>query len=261
MKRKKWCFPPYFDSYLRERWAEMVAQGIATEQQAYTLGWMEFFVEAIFMLGCIDFPSDSAAILRVKAFIEVIMDAERGRWSSYEPSYLFEDGEAMTFAMGGLRYGAVDSPGKDVFSALLFTTERLFVFDSEEAPPEIRGILKKLESLDPDHITTVLQIPLQNMISISIRRPAPHFPHGSFAITFQTPDYIKTRGVQLLAAAEHRETEEQKKLIWKGRQQQFPDQMHYEIAVRSEDAGNQLRSLFSTLRGIGEHEGFPVSIE
>lgn len=132
--RKKWSFPPYFDSCLRKRWRKMVLNGIATKQQAYTLGWMEFFVEAIFMLGCIDFPSDSAAILRVKAFVEALIDSERERCDD-EPSYLFDDGEEIAFAAGGLMDGASDSADQAVLSAILITTKRILAFSSIDAPP------------------------------------------------------------------------------------------------------------------------------
>ena len=86
----------------------MVNQGIATKQQAYTLGWMEFFIDALFMMGAIDFPSDESAILRVKAFAEAMVNTEYVRRDEGEPSYLFEDGEEVKFAVGY----AVWNPGK-----------------------------------------------------------------------------------------------------------------------------------------------------
>lgn len=131
MARKKWEFPPYVDRCLRQRWRKMVNQGIATKQQAYTLGWMEFFIDALFMMGAIDFPSDESAILRVKAFAEAMVNTEYVRRDEGEPSYLFEDGEEVKFAVGGMLCG---TPEKDVFSALLITTKRIFAFDSMKAP-------------------------------------------------------------------------------------------------------------------------------
>lgn len=238
----------------------MVAKGIATKQQAYTLGWMEFFVEAIFMLGCIDFPSDSAAILRVKAFVEALMDAEHGR-RDHEPSYLFEDREEIAFVAGGMMGVASDSAEQEVFSAILITTRRIFAFNSVDAPPEVQHVLRKLDNLDPDHIATVMQAPLRDIISASLSGPTIHYPNGSFTVTFRMPDSLKQRGVQLLTTAEHRETDEQKKQVWKDYRRDMPEQICYEIALRSEDTYSQLYEMSGLLKSMGEYEGFEVSVE
>ena len=156
MARKKWEFPPYVDRCLRQRWRKMVNQGIATKQQAYTLGWMEFFIDALFMMGAIDFPSDESAILRVKAFAEAMVNTEYVRRDEGEPSYLFEDGEEVKFAVGGMLCG---TPEKDVFSALLITTKRIFAFDSMKAPPGVQDVLRELDRLDPDHICLLYTSP------------------------------------------------------------------------------------------------------
>jgi len=224
----------------------MVAKRIATKQQAYTLGWMEFFVEAIFMLGCIDFPSDSAAILRVKAFVEALMDAEHER-RDHEPSYLFEDGEEIAFVAGGLMNGTSEATEQEVFSAILITTKRIFSFSSMDAPPEVQSVLRKLDNLDPNHIVTVMQAPLRDIISTSLSGPTLCYPSGSFTVTFRMPDSLKQRGAQLLTAAEHRETDEQKKQVWKDYRRDMPEQICYEIRLRSEDTYNQLYELSPSL--------------
>ena len=258
MARKKWEFPPYVDRCLRQRWRKMVNQGIATKQQAYTLGWMEFFIDALFMMGAIDFPSDESAILRVKAFAEAMVNTEYVRRDEGEPSYLFEDGEEVMFAVGGMLCG---TPEKDVFSALLITTKRIFAFDSMKAPPGVQDVLRELDRLDPDHIATVMQAPLQDIISASLRRPNSRFPHGSFLLTFRMPDYLKRCGVQLLAAAERWETDEQQKKIWKEHQWDLAEQISYEIALHSEDTYRQLCKLSGVLKAAGKEEGFAVSVE
>ena len=238
----------------------MVSKGIATKQQAYTLGWMEFFVEAIFMLGCIDFPSDSAAILRVKAFVEALIDSERERCDD-EPSYLFEDGEEIAFAAGGLMDGASDSADQAVLSAILITTKRILAFSSIDVPPEVQGVLRKLDNLDPDHIATVMQAPLQDIISASLSGPTLRYPYGSFTVIFRMPDSLKRRGMRLLTAAERRETDEQKKQVWKDYQRDMPEQICYEMALRSEDTYSHLYEMSGLLKSMGEYEGFKVSIE
>ena len=147
------------------------------------------------------------------------------------------------------------------FSALLITTKRIFAFDSMKAPPGVQDVLRELDRLDPDHIATVMQAPLQDIISASLRRPNSRFPHGSFLLTFRMPDYLKRCGVQLLAAAERWETDEQQKKIWKEHQWDLAEQISYEIALHSEDTYRQLCKLSGVLKAAGKEEGFAVSVE
>lgn len=67
--------------------------------------------------------------------------------------------------------------------------------------------------------------------------------------------------MRLLTAAERRETDEQKKQVWKDYQRDMPEQICYEMALRSEDTYSHLYEMSGLLKSMGEYEGFKVSIE
>lgn len=78
-----------------------------------------------------------------------------------------------------------------MFSAILFTEERIFFFDSLVAD-ELQKQLSP-ESAASGFYTMVSQVPLQNVESVAFRPACQQFPNGSVLVRFRSSDAFLAR--------------------------------------------------------------------
>ena len=239
----------------KRRWADMVSKGLVTRQQAHTLATVEYFLEGLYVFHFVDYPSDKAAIRRVRTFLDLMTEFVTEPLTD-EPSFLMDDDEGMIFCAAGLRCGTENSTEKNTLSGALFTERRLFLLDSVEDPHGYH--LRSGEVSDPDHSVSVHQIPLKNIRRIEFHAPTPLFPHGSFEISFQFAEYFvraSRRTLDLLIRNTEKTGTQQ---TWIDHKKNFTGLTSYEMELYSEETNATLRTMYPLLMEIGQNSGFEV---
>ena len=254
--RKKRSPGEWVNMERRRRWADMVSKGLVTKQQAHTLATVEYFLEGLYVFQFIDYPSDKAAIRRVRTFLDLMTESVADKPTADEPSFLMDDDEGMIFCVAGLRCGMENSTEKNTLSGALITEKRLFLFDSVEDPHGYR--LRNGEVSDPDHAVSVHQFPLKNIRRIEVHAPTPLFPHGSFEISFQFAEYFVRACRHTLDLVVRNAEKTGTQQTWIDQKKNFTGFASYEMELRSEEANAALRTMYPLLMEIGRNSGFEV---
>jgi len=247
-----------YDAIRRDRnkkYAGWVASGFVTQHQAHTLKTMEELTLDSFIFQYIDFPKDEESIQRLQSFADAIFDQDRCHKRCGEPSYLLNDEENMVFVVVGLRCGTENSSIKDTLSAVMLTEERIFLFNSKKCD----GLSPS--STDSGYMEGVFQVPLKNILDVTIKRETQNFPHGSILFRVWMPDWLRTKAKAVVELMRRNEVMKGISGTWSYTSEHFPDPMEYELEFRTEDVRNNILNLLGILTQLGETGGFSVKNE
>ena len=110
-------------------WAACAKKGELTEEQAHTCDELEMFVSAVIVFSDIS-PKDTELFERAWSFRDVFLRFACQPEDDLEPSFYFHEEEHTLYVLAGPRNGSSGALTEGMFSSVLFTEERIFLFDS-----------------------------------------------------------------------------------------------------------------------------------
>lgn len=182
-----------YDDYMQERhayWLACAKRGELTAEQAHTCDELEMFVSAVIVFSDIS-PKDAGMFERAWNFRDAFLQSACQPEDDREPSFYFRAEEHTFYVLAGPRNGEFGTLTEGMFSAVLFTEERVFFFDSMVAD-ELQKRLSP-EAASSGFYTMVSQVPLQNIESVTFRSACPQFPNGSVIVRFRSSDAFLAR--------------------------------------------------------------------
>lgn len=179
-----------YDSYMQKRhayWEACAKKGELTEDQAHTCDELEMFISAVIVFSDIS-PNDAEMFERIWSFRDVFLQSACQPEDDLEPSFYFREEEHTLYVLAGPRNGEPGTLSAGMFSAILFTEERIFLFDSM-VTDELQKQLSP-EAASSAFCPMVFQAPLQNVESVTFRPTCPQFPNGSVTVRFRSSDAL-----------------------------------------------------------------------
>lgn len=206
-KRKHRKIKVSYDGYMQKRhayWMTCAKKGELTEEQAHTCDELEMFVSAVLVFSDIS-PKDTRMFERAWNFRDAFLQSACQPEDDREPSFYFRAEEHTFYVLAGPRNGEFGTLTEGMFSAVLFTEERVFFFDSMVAD-ELQKRLSP-EAASSGFYTMVSQVPLQNIESVTFRSACPQFPNGSVIVRFRSSDAFLARVSAFTESLDERDPE------------------------------------------------------
>lgn len=252
-KRKHKRVADPYDDYMQKRhayWAACAKKGELTEEQAHTCDELEMFISAVIVFSDIS-PKDTELFERAWSFRDVFLRFACQPEDDSEPSFYFREEEHMLYVLAGPRNGSSGALTEGMFSAALFTEERIFFFDSMVAD-ELQKQLSP-EAASSGFYPMVMQAPLQNVESVTFRPACPQFPNGSVLVRFRSSDAFLARVSAFTAVLDERGPEIAER-IRSGFSPVQENEMGLPCALTRED----YRALMPTLEHLAELGDFRI---
>ena len=233
-----------------ERWMAYVKSGKLTPEQAHTCEELEVFVCAVIVFGGIS-PEDTVMCERARSFQDVFLLFACQPEDPAEPSFYFSMEEHTIFALAGPRNGESDPLMEGMFSAVLFTEERVFFFDSIAAPEFLKEA--NPEATSSGYYAMAAQAPLQTVESVEFRPVSPEFPYGAVAVRFRSSEAFLARVAKLVDIREKQAPDLAARV-----RNDFPSIWETEMGLPDARAKEDYRALMPVLQYLSERGGFRI---
>lgn len=252
-KRKHRKIRDPYDGYMQKRhayWMTCAKKGELTEEQAHTCDELEMFVSAVLVFSDIS-PKDTRMFERAWSFRDAFLQSACQPEDDLEPSFYFRAEEHTFYVLAGPRNGESGTLTEGMFSAILFTEERIFFFDSMVAD-ELQKQLSP-ESAASGFYTMVSQAPLQNVESVAFRPACPQFPNGSVLVRFRSSDAFLARVSAFTEILDKRDPEIAERI-----RNDFSPVQENELGLPCSHTREDYRALMPTLEHLAELGDFRI---
>ena len=252
-KRKHKRVADPYDDYMQKRhayWAACAKKGELTEKQVHTCDELEMFVSAVIVFSDIS-PKDTELFERAWSFRDVFLRFACQPEDDLEPSFYFHEEEHTLYVLAGPRNGSSGALTEGMFSAALFTEERIFFFDSM-VEDELQKQLSP-EAASSGFYPMVMQAPLQNVESVTFRPACPLFPNGSVVVRFRVSDVFLTKASAFAEIMDKRDPKIAEKI-----RNDFSPIWESELGMPCAHARQDYRALMPTLEHLAELGDFRI---
>ena len=233
-----------------ERWMAYVKNGKLTKEQAHTCEELEVFVCAVIVFGGIS-PEDTVMSERAWSFQDVFLLSACQPEDPAEPSFYFGAKEHAVFVLAGPQNGKPGLLTEGVFSAVLFTEERVFFFNSIVAPEFLKEAIP--EATSSGYYAMAAQAPLQTVESISFRPASPQFPYGSVAVRYRSSEAFLARVAKLADLWDKQAPELAARV-----RNDLPSIRETEMGLPDAHAKEDYRALMPVMQYLSERGGFRI---
>lgn len=233
-----------------ERWMAYVKNGKLTKEQAHTCEELEVFVCAVIVFSDIS-PKDTEMFERAWSFRDVFLRFACQPEDDLEPSFYFHEEEHTLYVLAGPRNGSSGALTEGMFSSVLFTEERIFLFDSMVAD-ELQKQLSP-EAASSGFYPMVMQAPLQNVESVTFRPACPLFPNGSVVVRFRVSDVFLTKASAFAEIMDKRDPKIAEKI-----RNDFSPIWECELGMPCAHARKDYRALMPVMQYLSERGGFHI---